>query len=140
MVALLCKNHKKTLSQSANISSQDVPKTSPYNIPRASPKDPIWPSWGCLDLTFRRRPNLTFKGHSWEVDSGRPLEDLQNTETWISQVFFLTFLSELIFHVFHMWRRNGLVKKYNTERYNTFLEIPRIFSHIYSKWSILIIQ
>ena len=140
MVALLCKNHKKTLSQPANISSQDVPRTSHYSIPRTSRKDTIWPSWGCLNLTSGRRPNLTFKGHSWEVDSRRPLEDLQNTETWISQVLFLTFLSELIFHVFHMWRRNGLVKKYNTERYNTFLEIPRIFSHIYSKWSILIIQ
>ena len=31
-------------------------------------------------------------------------------------------------------------KKYNTERYNILLQIPRIFRHIYNKWSILIIQ
>ena len=39
----------------ANIGPQDVPRTSP--------KDPIWPCLGRL--------NLTFKGRPWEVDSGR---------------------------------------------------------------------
>ena len=56
------------------------------------PRDvPIW------------RPNLTLKGRSWEVDSGRPqdvlrtsLEDLQSTQTWIFQNFFLAFLLERI--------------------------------------------
>ena len=98
-------------SQPANIGPQDIPRTSSSNIPRTSPKDPIWPfwvrpnltSWGHPNLTFwehpemmsRGRLNLTFKGHRWEDDLGRPLEDLQSTQTWMSN-FFLTFLSELI--------------------------------------------
>ena len=44
-------------------------------------------SWGRL--------NLTLKGRPWEADSGRPLEDLESTQTWMSKIF-LTFLSELI--------------------------------------------
>ena len=43
-------------------------------------------------------------------------------------------------YAFYMLRRNGLAKKYNTERFNILLQIPRIFKHIYIKWSILIIQ
>ena len=84
----------------------------PSNVLRASPKDPIWPSWGHPDLTSQVRPNLTswgrpemtprgslnrtFKGRPWEVDSGFPLEDLQTTQTWISEKKKLNFLSELI--------------------------------------------
>ena len=79
-----------------------VPRTSPSNVPRTSPKDPIWQSWGRLELrsqgrpdltssgrlemTSRGRPNLTFKGRPWKVNSGRlrtfsgrPLDDLENT-------------------------------------------------------------
>ena len=100
----------RILSQPANIGPQDVPRTSRSNDPRTSPKDPIWPSQGRLDLTSWGRPemtsrgrlNLTFKGRPWEVDSGRPrtftgrpLEDLESTQTWMSN-FFKTFLSELI--------------------------------------------
>ena len=64
-------------------------------LSQTSPKDPLWPSWWCPDLTSLRCPdltswgrpgmtsrgrrNLTFKGRSWEVDSGRPLEDLWST-------------------------------------------------------------
>ena len=107
--------HKKILiiiiTQPANFGLQDVTRTSTSNVPRTSPIDPIWSSWGRPDLTSRGRPNLTswgrpemtsrgrlnltFKGRPWEVDSGRPLEDLQSTQTWMSN-FFLTFLSELI--------------------------------------------
>ena len=91
------------ISQPANIGPLDVPRTSPYNVPRTSPKGPIWPSRGRPDLTSGGRPNLTsrgrlnltFKWRSWEVDSGRPLEDPESTQTWMSN-FFLTFLSQLI--------------------------------------------
>ena len=44
------------------------------------------------NLTFWGHPNLTFKERPWKVDSGLPLENLQSTQTWMSQ----TFLSELI--------------------------------------------
>ena len=50
---------------------------------------------GHLEMTFRERPKLTFKGRPWEFDLGRPqdvsgcpLEDLQSTQTWMSQHFF----------------------------------------------------
>ena len=87
---------KSFTTHPANIGPQDVPWVSPSNVPRTSPKDHIWPSWGRLGLTFwrhpemtsRGRPNLTFKGRPWEVDSGRPLEDLQSTQTWMSKIFF----------------------------------------------------
>ena len=74
--------------QPANVGPQDVLRTSPSNVPRTSPKDPICPSWGRPYLMFRGRPNLTswgrpemksrgrlnltFKGRPWKVDSGRP--------------------------------------------------------------------
>ena len=47
-------------------------------------------------MTSRGRLNLAFKGRPWEVDSGRPLEDLESTQTWMSKNFNLTFLSKLI--------------------------------------------
>ena len=31
--------------------------------------------------TSRGRLNLTFKGRPWDVDLGRPLKDLENTQT-----------------------------------------------------------
>ena len=88
-------------------------------VPRTSPKDPIWPSWGRHDLKSLGRPNLTswehlemtsrgylnltFKERPWEVDSGRP-EDVPRTSPrgpWAYSnfdvfIFFLTFLSELV--------------------------------------------
>ena len=59
-----------------------------------SPKDPVWPSrgrldlasWGCLNLTSWECLNLTFKGRPQDVPRG--------LQAWMSQ-FFLTFLSEL---------------------------------------------
>ena len=39
-----------------------------------------------------------------------------------------------------MLGRNGLAKRYNTERYNILLQRPRVFRYINNKWSILIIQ
>ena len=39
------------VTQLANIGPQDVPTTSSYNVPRTSPKDPMWLS--------QRRPELT---------------------------------------------------------------------------------
>ena len=66
-----------------------VPRTSPLNVPRTSPKDPTWPSQGRPDPTSRERPdvtllqhlettsmgrpNLTFKGSPWRVDSRHPV-------------------------------------------------------------------
>ena len=44
-------------------------------------------SWGHPEMTSRGRLNLMFKG--------RPLEDLESTQTWMSKLF-LNFLSELI--------------------------------------------
>ena len=41
----------------ANIGLQDVPTTSPSNVLRTFPKDPIWPFLGRLDLTSQARIN-----------------------------------------------------------------------------------
>ena len=49
-------------SQLANIGPQDFSRMSLSNVSRMSPKDPIWPSLGHLDLTSRGQPDLT----SWE--------------------------------------------------------------------------
>ena len=75
------------ISQPANIGPQDVRRMSPSNVPRTYPKDPIWPSrrcpnltsWGRPEMTSRGRLNLTFKGRSWEVDSGRPQNVLRTS-------------------------------------------------------------
>ena len=94
-------------SQPANIGPQDVPRTSPSNVPRTSPKDPIWrsqgrpnlTSWGRPEMTSRGLFNQTFKGSRNDVPgrlirdvsrtfSGRLLEDLESTRTWISKLFF----------------------------------------------------
>ena len=48
-------------TQLANIGPQDIRRTSPSNVPRASPKDLIWPSLGRPNLTYMGRPNLSFK-------------------------------------------------------------------------------
>ena len=72
-------------------------------IPRTSPKNPIWPSWGRPDLTSREHPNVTFTRRPWEVDSGSPLEVLRMSPRRPSKhsnldvpKCLLTFLSELI--------------------------------------------
>ena len=87
-----------------------VLKTSPSNVPKTSLKDPIWPSQVCPDLTpwghpnltssdiLKRRPEDVLVWHSSDVPgrlirdvtrtfSGRPLEDLQITQTWMFQHF-----------------------------------------------------
>ena len=101
--------HYMVSSQPANIGPQDVPRTSPSNVPSAlkilfdGPGDvPIWRSWGRpdltswgrpnltsrgrLEMTSRGRSNLTFKGRPWGGWFGtsprRPLEDLQSTHIW----------------------------------------------------------
>ena len=102
--------------QPANIGPQDVLRASSSNVPRMSPKDPIWLSRGRPDLTSQGRPNLrswgrpemtsrghlnlTFKGRWFGISpgrlirdlpssfSGRPLEELQCIQTWMSKVFF----------------------------------------------------
>ena len=106
-------------SQPANIGPQDIPRTSFSNVPRTSPKDPIWPSRGPPDLMSRERPNLTswgrpemmssgrpnltFQARPWEVDSGRPQDALRTSLRGFSEysnshvaALFVTFLSELI--------------------------------------------
>ena len=53
-------------TQPANIGPQGIPTMFPSNVPRTSPKDPIWPSWGLpdptswapLEMTSWGRPNL----------------------------------------------------------------------------------
>ena len=96
---------------SRQIGPQDIPRTSNSNVPRTSSKDPIWPSrehpnltsqgrsnlasWGRSEMTSRERLNLTFMGRPWEVESGpsqmfsgRPLQDLESTQTCMSKFFF----------------------------------------------------
>ena len=86
--------------------------------PEDVPKDPIWPSgdipiWRPGEVLISRpgdvlkwRPGDVLIWRSRDVPgrlirdvprtfSGRPLEDLESTQTWMSN-FFLTFLSELI--------------------------------------------
>ena len=105
-------------TQPANIGPQNVPRSSPSSIPRASPKDPIWPSQGDPNLTSGGRliwrPGDVLKWHPVDVliwrwsdvpgrlirevprtFSGCPLEDLQNTQTWRSQLFFELFFQNL---------------------------------------------
>ena len=43
-------------SQPANIGPQDATPTSPSNIPRVSPKNPIWPSRGSSESTSQGCP------------------------------------------------------------------------------------
>ena len=88
-----------------------VLRTSPSNVPRTSPKDPIWPSrwrldltsWGRSNVTSWGRANLTFKGRSQEVDSGCPQDVLRTSPKGSPEyssldvpAFFVNFLSELI--------------------------------------------
>ena len=103
--------HEVKLTQPANIGSQDVQRTSPSKVLRTSLKDAIWPSRGRPDLTSRGRPNrrpddvLKWRPgniliwRSRDVSGrlirevtrtllGRPLEDLQNSQTWMSQLCF----------------------------------------------------
>ena len=106
------------ITQPANIRPREFPRTSPSNVPKKSPKDPfdrhgdvpIWrpgqrpnlTSRGCPEMTSKGCIYLTFKGRLWEVDSGcprmfsrRPLEDLQSTQTCMSQHFFKLFFQNL---------------------------------------------
>ena len=70
-------------SQPANISLQDVPSTSPSNVPRTSSKHPFWPfrgcpnltSQGCFDLTSQGRPESTFQGHILVEVLSTPFEE-----------------------------------------------------------------
>ena len=87
--------YTKIQKPTANIGPQNVPRTSPLNVPRTSPEDPIWQSRGrpklksrgrlhlssrCrLEMTSWRGPNLASKVRAWKVESGRPLDDLENT-------------------------------------------------------------
>ena len=57
-------------TQLANIGPQDVPKTSPSNFPRTSPKEPIWPSWDVL---------IWDPGTFWSDILGTTLNDVQET-------------------------------------------------------------
>ena len=103
-------------SQPANIGPHDLLGTSPSKVPRTSPKDPIGPSrgrlnltsrgrrnltcWGRPEMTSRGRLNLTFKGCPWEVDSGRldsgsPQDVLRVLKLGCPK-YLSTFLSELI--------------------------------------------
>ena len=88
------------MSQPANIDAQDVPRTSPSDVTRTSPKDPIWtsrdvPIWRPEDV-LKWCPGDVLIWRSRDVPgslirdvprtfSGPPLEDLQSTQTWMSQ-------------------------------------------------------
>ena len=52
-------------------------------------------SWIRPERTSRERPNLMFKGRHWEVDSGRPLEDLKSTQIWMFKELFQLFFQNL---------------------------------------------
>ena len=106
------------VTQPANIAPQDVPRASPPTSPGRPlkilfdrPGDvPIWrpgdtPIWRPGDV-LKWRPGGVLIWRSRDVPvrlirdvprtfSGRPLEDLESTQTWMSN-FFLTFLPELI--------------------------------------------
>ena len=76
-----------------------LPPTSqgrPLKILFDRPGDvPIWR----LGDVLKQRPDDVLIWRSRDVPrtfSGRPLEDLQGTQTWMSPNFFLTFVSELI--------------------------------------------
>ena len=70
------------LSQPANFGPMDVPKMSSFNVPRTSPKDPIWPAQGRLKLRSRSdvlgRPEMTPRGRPNLTSKGRTLDDLEN--------------------------------------------------------------
>ena len=98
-------------TQPANIGPQDVPRTSPINVPRTSPKDPIcpprghpvwrpgdFPIWHPGDV-LKWRPGDVLIWRPRDVPgslirdiprtfSGRPLEYLESTQTWMSNFFF----------------------------------------------------
>ena len=89
-------------SQPANIGPQNVPVTSASNVSRMSPKDPIWPSRRCPNLTSRVVLVWRSRGVARSLIrdiprtfSGRPLENLQSTQTWMSQFFFEVFFQNL---------------------------------------------
>ena len=71
---------------------------------KTSPKDPISPpqgrpnltSWGRPEMASRWHSNLTSKGPPREGDLGCPTEDLQSTQTWMSQNFFQLFFQNLL--------------------------------------------
>ena len=79
---IICKNNMTIPSRQIL-----VPRTSPSNVPRTYPKDPIWPSRGQPNLTSWRRPemtsrgrlNLTSKGRSWKDDSRHPQNVLRTS-------------------------------------------------------------
>ena len=57
---MLCKIGVYT--QPTNIGLPEVPRTSPFNVTRTSPRDSIWLSRESYDLTFEGRFNLTSWG------------------------------------------------------------------------------
>ena len=90
-------------TQPANIGPQDVRKMSLSNVPRTSPKDPIWPSRGRPNWRPRNvlkwRPGDVLIWRSRDVPgrltrdvhrtfSGRHLEELESTQAWMSKSFF----------------------------------------------------
>ena len=102
MIEIIWQINQKILKASKNnCNSWKALRTSPSSVPRTFPKDPIWLSWGHLDLmslghpnqtswgrpkmTSRGRPNLTFKGRPWKVDSGRPHDVLWTSSTGSSE-------------------------------------------------------
>ena len=74
------------ITQSANIGSQDVSRTSPSNIPRTLPKDsnrssgerPNLTSWENPEMQSLGRPYLTFKRRTWQ-DYWRRSQDVCRT-------------------------------------------------------------
>ena len=89
---------------------QVVPRTSSSNNSRTSPKDPIWPSRGCHNLTLWGHPestsrgsaNLTLKRRPREADSRRLQDVLRTSPRGSSEysnldvaAFFRTFFQAL---------------------------------------------
>ena len=111
--------YKKNISQPANIGSQNIWRMFPTNITRTSPRDLIWsndprslipgpgdvPVW-CPGDVLQWRPWDVLIWRSRDVPgrliryiprtfSGRPLENLQIAQTWMSQNFLLLFFQNL---------------------------------------------
>ena len=65
------------------------PEDESSNVPRTSPKDPIWPSWGGPNLTSWGRPNLMFMGRPWKVNLGCPQDVLKTLPREPSEYSYL---------------------------------------------------
>ena len=106
------------ITQLANIGPCDVPRSSPSNVPWTLPKDPIWPSRGRQIRYVLEEVPIWLRGEvlKWHPGDvliwrsrdvpGRLIREALRT---LSEQFFLTFFSELI------WLTKSIWKYFNTQ-------------------------